>query len=65
MHDEPVSSAYDHGRVPSASIAHSASPSGRRSDSTQSSARSTVGHRWSRNPRSHVQRQWCQTPVAM
>ena len=40
------------------------SPSARRSDSTQSSARSTVGHRWSRKPRSHVQRQWCQTPVA-
>jgi hypothetical protein len=44
MLDDPVSSAYAHGTAVSVR-AHSASPFSLRIPSTQSSARSTVGHR--------------------
>ena len=58
-----MSSAYDHGSA-STSLAHRMVPSLRRMLSTNSVARSTIGHKRSMAARSSVHCQWCQTPAA-
>ena len=64
MDDEPVSSAYAHGRS-STSRAQTISPRSVCMDSTQSMDRCTAGHIRSTKSTSCVISQWCHTPVAM